>query len=203
MTARTIHVNGISALAQRVTYVGELGWELYMAPEKAGEVWDALMTSGQPRGLRPAGYKALDSLRLEKGYRYWSVDLTPSDNPFEAGLGFCVRLNKGDFIGREALAKIKGQGLKQRLCTLTLTDACVVYGGEAVYAEDGADGRIVSRLRSAGYGYTVGKNIGLAYLPLEFAKEGTLLTVEVFGERIPAQVAPDVLFDPKGERIRA
>ncbi|MBI4735181.1 MAG: GcvT family protein [candidate division NC10 bacterium] len=203
MTARTIRVNGISALAQRVTYVGELGWELYMAPDKTGEVWDALMAAGQPRGLRPAGYKALDSLRLEKGYRYWSVDLTPSDNPFEAGLGFCVRLNKGDFIGREALVGIKSQGLKQRLCTLTLTDACVVYGGEAVYAGTAKDQRIVSRLRSAGYGYTVGKNIGFAYLPLELAKEGIPLAVEVFGERIPAQVAADVLYDARGERIRA
>ncbi|MBI3084636.1 MAG: FAD-dependent oxidoreductase [candidate division NC10 bacterium] len=203
MTARTIRVNGSSTLAQRVTYVGELGWELYMAPDQAGEVWDALMAAGRPFGLRPAGYKALDSLRLEKGYRYWSVDLTPSDNPFEAGLGFCVRLNKGDFIGREALVGIKSQGLKQRLCTLTLTDACVVYGGEAVYAGAAKDQRIVSRLRSAGYGYTVGKNIGFAYLPLELAKEGIPLAVEVFGERLPAQVAPDVLFDPKGERIRA
>lgn len=203
MTARTIRINGVPALAQRVTYVGELGWELYMTPDKAGEVWDALTAAGRPRGLRPAGYKALDSLRLEKGYRYWSVDLTPSDNPFEAGLGFCVRLNKGDFIGREALVKIKSQGLKQRLCTLILTDACVVYGGEAVYAGIGADSRIVSRLRSAGYGNTVGKNIGFTYLPLELAKEGTPLAVEVFGERIPATVAPDVLHDPRGERIRA
>ncbi len=204
MTARTIRINGVEALAQRVTYVGELGWEFYVAPGQATRVWDALTEAGQPLGLQLAGYKALDSLRLEKGYRYWSVDLTPSDNPYDAGLGFCVRLTKGDFIGREALLKIKTEGLQQRLCTLTLAnDACVVYGGEAVYAGGPASGRIVSRLRSGGYGYTVGKNIGYAYLPLDLAKEGTPLCVEVFGERIGAEVAADVLYDPRGERIRA
>lgn len=204
MSARTITINGVEVLAQRVTYVGELGWELYMAPDQARRVWDALWAAGQPIGLRPAGYKALDSLRLEKGYRYWSVDLTPSDNPYEAGLGFCVKLNKGDFIGRDALLKIKSQGWQRRLCTLRLNDdACVVYGGEAVYAGNPGHRRIVSRLRSGGYGYTVGKNIGYAYLPLDLAKEGTSLEIEVFGQRIAADVAADVLYDPRGERIRA
>ncbi len=204
LTARTIAIAGVKTLAQRVTYVGELGWELYMAPHQAGQVWDALMAVGQPLGLRPAGYKALDSLRLEKGYRYWSADITPSENPYEAGLGFCVRPNKGDFIGREALLKVKTQGLQRRLCTLTLADdACVLYGGEAVSAGGRENGRIVSRLRSGGHGYTVGKNIGYAYLPVELATEGTPLEVEVFGERVKAEVAADVLFDPKGERIRA
>jgi 4-methylaminobutanoate oxidase (formaldehyde-forming) len=204
MSARTIKIRGVETFAQRVTYVGELGWELYVAPDEAGQVWDALMAAGTPLGLRPAGYKALDSLRLEKGYRYWSADLTPSDNPYEAGIGFCVRLNKGEFIGREALLKFKSQGVQRRLCTLTLTDSgCPVYGGEAVYAGNGANSRIVGRLRSGGYGYTVGKNIGYAYLPLDSTKEGTSLAVEVFGGRIVAEVAPDVLYDPKGERIRA
>jgi glycine cleavage system aminomethyltransferase T len=204
MSARTIRIHGAETLAQRVTYVGELGWELYVAPGQATQVWDALMETGRPYGLQPAGYKALDSLRLEKSYRYWSVDITPSDNPYDAGLGFCVRLNKGDFIGREALLKIKSQGIQQRLCTLTLAnDGCVVYGGEAVYAGSPANGRIVSRLRSAGYGYTVGKNIGYAYLPLDLAKEGTPLCIEVFGQRIGAEVAADVLYDPRGDRIRA
>jgi 4-methylaminobutanoate oxidase (formaldehyde-forming) len=204
MTAREITIARVRTLAQRVTYVGELGWELYVAPDQAGQVWDALMAAGQPFGLRPAGYKALDSLRLEKGYRYWSADITPSENPYEAGLGFCVRLNKGDFIGREALLKVKSQGLMRRLCTLTLADdAGVLYGGEAVYAGGRENGRIVSRLRSGGYGYTVGQNIALAYLPIELAKEGTPLEIEVFGERIKAVVAADVLYDPKGDRFRA
>jgi 4-methylaminobutanoate oxidase (formaldehyde-forming) len=204
MSARMIRIRGVDTWAQRVTYVGELGWELYMAPERAGSVWDALMDAGRGWGLQPAGYKALDSLRLEKGYRYWSVDITPSENPYEAGLGFCVRLNKGAFVGREALQRIKAEGIQRRLCTLTLTDdAYVLYGGEAVYAGGPADSRIVGRLRSAGYGYTVRKNIGYAYLPVELAEIGTPLVVEVFGERVAAQVAPDILYDPRGDRIRA
>ena len=152
------------------------------------------------------GYKAIDSLRLEKGYRYWSADITPVENPYEAGLGFCVKLNKGDgstgspcnFIGREALLKIKEQGLKRRLATVTLSGDIVIYGGEAVFA----NGDIVGRLRSGGYGYTVGKNIAFIYLPLELAREGTLLEAEVFGQRVPATVTADVLYDPKGERLR-
>jgi 4-methylaminobutanoate oxidase (formaldehyde-forming) len=199
MSARTIDIVGVEVLAQRVTYVGELGWELYVAPNQATQVWDALMDAGKAYGIQPAGYKALDSLRLEKAYRYWTADITPADNPYEAGLGFCVHLNKGELIGRGALLKIKSDGLKQRLCTVTMDGNASVYGGEAVYA----NGHVVARLRSGGYGYTVGKNIGLAYLPLELAREGTMLNVEVFGERINAEVAPDVLYDPRGVRLRS
>lgn len=201
MTARQVHVDGVAVWAQRVTYVGELGWEFYTQPEQAGRVWDALMLAGKPRGIRPAGYKVLDSLRLEKGYRYWSADITPGEHPYEAGLGFCVKLNKGRFIGREALLKIKEEGIQRKLCTVTLNGTSgnsVIYGGEAVYA----DGRIAGRLRSGGYGYTIGKNIGTVYLPLELARVGARLEVEVFGERLEAEVAPDVLYDPKGERLR-
>lgn len=199
MTARTIHVAGEEVLAQRVTYVGELGWEMYIAFDKAAPVWDALMSAGKAYGIQPAGYKALDSLRLEKAYRYWTADITPADNPYEAGLGFCVHLNKGDFIGREALTKIKSQGVKQKLATLTMDGKCVIYGGEAVMQ----DGKVVGRLRSGGYGYTVGKNIGLVYLPLELAREGTQLKVDVFGDLVPAQVAPDILYDARGEHLKA
>ena len=206
MTARIIHINSAEVLAQRVTYVGELGWELYVAPDQAVNVWGELLKAGQAFGIQPAGYKALDSLRLEKGYRYWSVDVTPTENPFEAGLGFCVRLNKGDgstsspcnFIGREALLKIKAAGIRRKLCTLTMDGRAVFYGGEAVYA----GGRLVGRLRSAGYGYTVEKNIGYTYLPLALAAVGTPLEVESFGERFNAEVAADVLYDPQGARLR-
>lgn len=201
LQARTIDVGGVEVLAARISYVGELGWELYLAPQGALAVWDALIEAGRPAGLQPAGYKALDSLRLEKGYRYWSADITPAENPLEAGLGFCVRLDgrKGDFIGRAALLEIKAAGLKRRLCTLTIDgEPAVIYGGEAVYSGD----RLVGRVRSGGYGYTVGKNIGLAYLPLEVAQVGAPLAVEVFGQRIAAAVAPDVLYDPNGDRLR-
>jgi len=222
MTAQAVDIAGVSVWAQRVTYVGELGWEFYVALERAITVWDALMDAGRAFGIRPAGYKCLDSLRLEKGYRYWSADITPVENPYEAGLGFCVKLSKGDgstrspcnFVGREALLKIKSEGTQRRLCTVTIGPSPVaagdeggggvgtwvgVYGGEAVYA----DGRLVGRLRSGGYGYTVGKTIGYVYLPLELAKTGTRLEVEVFGERIGAEVAADVLYDSKGVRVRA
>jgi 4-methylaminobutanoate oxidase (formaldehyde-forming) len=183
-----------------VTYVGELGWELYAPPAAAGAVWDALLGAGGPAGLVPVGYKALESLRLEKGYRYWSADITPSDNPYEAGLGFCVRLGKGDFVGRDALVRAKAEGVTRRLATVTTDPAATIYGGEAVWR----DGRLLGRLRSGGYGYTVGRNIGFVYLPVDLAQaEGAPLEIEVFGERVPAEVAPDVLYDPQGARIRA
>jgi glycine cleavage system T protein len=200
MSARAIRIATTEVWAQRVTYVGELGWELYARVADAGAVWDALLAAGRPAGLVPVGYKALESLRLEKGYRYWSADITPSDNPYEAGLGFCVRLGKGDFIGRDALVRVKAEGVTRRLATVTIDPAATIYGGEAAWR----DGRVLGRLRSGGYGYTAGRNIGFVYLPVDLAKAvGTSLEVEVFGERVSAEVAPDVLYDPQGARIRA
>jgi 4-methylaminobutanoate oxidase (formaldehyde-forming) len=199
MTARAIRIAGTEVWAQRVTYVGELGWELYVEPARAGLVWDALVEAGRPVDLRPVGYKALDSLRLEKGYRYWSADITPAEHPWEAGLGFCVRLDKGDFIGRDALVRLRAAPPARRLATVTLDPEPTIYGGEAVWMA----GQVVGRLRSGGYGYTVRRNIGLVYLPVALAAAGTPLEVEVFGARVPGEVAPDVLHDPAGERIRA
>ena len=125
--------------------------------------------------------------------------MTPEENPYEAGLGFCVRLEKGEFIGREALLKAKENGLERRLCTLTVGgNAWNLYGGEAVRA----DGQVISRVRSGGYGYSVGKNIAFAYLPLQLSQQGTRLEVEIFGEPVEASVAADVLHDPQGERLR-
>lgn len=202
MSARVIEVAGIPVHAQRVTYVGELGWELYTPPHHAEPVWDALLTAGRPFDIRPAGYKAVESLRLEKGYRYWSSDITPAENPLEAGLGFCVRLAKGDFIGRSALLQAKEVGLSRRLCTLAVTASAkdvALYGGEAVYVGS----RVIGRLRSAGYGHTVARHIGLVYLPLDLIEPGTALEVEVFAERLGATVTQDVLYDPHGTRLRA
>ncbi|MGH7354346.1 MAG: GcvT family protein [Candidatus Rokuibacteriota bacterium] len=202
MSAAEIDVAGVAVWAQRVTYVGELGWELYVPAERGLAVWDALLSAGRRFGIRPAGYKAVDSLRLEKGYRYWSTDITPAEDPWEAGLDFCVRLTKGDFIGREALLRLQAAGVRRKLCTLTievpLEDDADLYGGEAVYA----DGGVVGRLRSAGYGHTVAKHIGFVYLPLALATPGTPLEVEAFGRRYAAEVAPDVLYDPQGLRLR-
>jgi 4-methylaminobutanoate oxidase (formaldehyde-forming) len=200
MRARAIRVGAEQVLAQRVTYVGELGWELYVLAANALPVWDALWEAGQQHGMRPVGYKAIDSLRLEKGYRYWGVDITPSDDPFSAGLGFSVRLDKGDFLGREALLRIKAEGTERKLSTISIAGtAGVIYGGEAVYA----DGRLIGRLRSGGYGYTVGSCLGYVYLPNELAVPGTELEVEAFGQRARARVTQQAVYDPAGERIRA
>src|SRR5262249_26312562 len=162
------------------------GWELYVENPHAVHVWDALLKAGRPFGIEPVGYKAVDSLRLEKGYRYWSTDVTPAENPYEAGLGFCVRLQKGDFVGRGALLRIKAEGIQRKLCTITLTAPISadseLYGGEAVYA----GGRVAGRLRSAGWGYTVGKHIGLVYLPPSLSALGTPLEVEAFAARFAA-----------------
>jgi glycine cleavage system aminomethyltransferase T len=199
MTARTVEIKGATVWAQRVSYAGELGWELYIQPADALGVFDALMDAGRKHGIRPAGYKALDSLRIEKGYLYWSGDITPEDNPLEAGLGFCVRLNKPDFIGREALLAIKQKGLRTRMCALTMQAGGNLYGGESIYTGN----RLVDRIRTAAYGHTIGKDIGLVYLPPDLAKAGTTLEVEVLGERITAQVAELPLVDPKGMKIKA
>ena len=200
MSSRQIKVKGFPVLAQRVTYVGELGWELYMSPERAIEVWDALLDSGKMCEIETGGYKALDSLRLEKGYRYYSMDVTTLENPLAAGLGFAVRLGKGDFIGRQALVEIKEHGLDHKLCTLTIgaDEYQAIYGGEAVIS----DGAVMGRLRSAGYGHTLKRNIAYTYLPMELTTPGMPLAVEIFGQAVPAEVTADVLYDPEGARLR-
>jgi 4-methylaminobutanoate oxidase (formaldehyde-forming) len=201
LTAREIAVGRAPALAVRVTYVGELGWELYPPAEYAGEVWDTLWACGRPCGLLAAGYRAIDSLRLEKGYRYWSADITPDDTPYEAGLGFAVKLGKGEFNGRAALARQQAEGVRRRLCCLTLAEPrAVALGGEPVR---GPDGRVLGRVTSGGFGYTVEQSIAYAYLPTPLAVAGTPAAVEIFGQWIEATVASEPLWDPKGERIRA
>ena len=185
MTGQTIEINNISVWAQRVSYVGELGWELYIQPGDAMTVWDALMEAGRGSGIQPAGYKALDALRIEKGYLYWSGDITPEDSPLEAGLGMFVRWSKPDFIGKEALEKIQKQGPSSRLVALTMDAGGNLYGGESVYA----NGRVIDRIRSGSYGYSIGRDIGLVYLPPALAKDGTELEVQVMGERVQAKVA--------------
>ncbi len=201
MTAREITVGDVPCWALRVTYVGELGWELYPTTEFAGRLWDTLVEAGRPHGLVAAGYRAIDSLRLEKGYRAWGSDITPEENPLEAGVGFAVRLDKPTgFTGREALAKAKADGVRKKLCCLSLADArSVAQGNEPVRQGE----RVVARVTSGGVGYSVGGSIAYAYLPIELAQVGTALDVEVFGRRVGAEVAAEPLWDPKGERIRA
>src|SRR5262249_18299792 len=183
MTGRLVDLDGVTAWAQRVTYVGELGWEIYVPRAEAGRAWDVLWLAGRERGIRAVGYKALESLRLGKGYRYWSADITPSENPYGAGLGFCVRLQKGDFIGREALVRIKAAGVSRRLSSVTVAPEALLYGGEVVYA----GGRVVGRLRSAGWGYTGEASIGLGYPPRELARPGAPPAGQAVGARFPAR----------------
>ncbi len=201
LTARFIMINGIRVWAQRVSYVGELGWELYIPNHRALQVWDILFEAGREFDMEVGGYKVLDSLRLEKGYRYYTTDVTPLETPYEAGLGFCVHLDKGDFIGRDALIEKKQNGFDTKLCTLVLDgeEFTQIYGGEAVYNDD----KVITRVRSGGYGYTIKKNILYAYLPLELAKAGTHVKVELIEGWYIAEVATSVLYDPKGEKLKA
>jgi glycine cleavage system aminomethyltransferase T/glycine/D-amino acid oxidase-like deaminating enzyme len=200
LTARTIEIAGAPVLAQRITYVGELGWELYVDPVLAVQVWDRLMAAGSPHGIAPGGYRVLDSLRIEKGYRYFGTDITPSDTPLDAGLGFCVDLEKGDFVGRDALVRARDGRPRPRIRTVVVGDEeyVTIYGGEAVHAE----GRVVARLRSCAYGYTVRRNVAYAYLPPAMGP-GTQVFVEVFGRLVPAEVSNDVLYDPERTRVAA
>ncbi|NOH03239.1 MAG: aminomethyl transferase family protein [Chloroflexi bacterium] len=202
LMTKPVNINGARALAQRVSYAGELGWELYIPNHHATMVWDMLVEAGKEFGMELGGYKVLDPLRLEKGFKYFTADITPMETPYEAGLGFCVDLDKGDFIGREALVKQKAEGIKRKLCTLVLTDAdefVQIYGGEAVYHE----GKVLTRVRSGGYGFTVKKNIFYTYLPMELAKQGNCFTVELIEGKREAEVTVSVLYDPKGEKLRA
>jgi 4-methylaminobutanoate oxidase (formaldehyde-forming) len=197
MRARELAIGPVPCLALRVTYVGELGWELYCRAEFGLALWDTIWEAGREHGLVAGGYKAIDSLRLEKGYRVWGADITPEDTPFEAGLGFAVKLDKSDFIGREALAAAPPPA--RLLRSLTLEDPrAVALGSEPVRVGDD----LVGRVTSGGYGYTVERSIAYAYLPAEHGP-GTVVAVEIFGEWVPGIVAEEPLFDPQGARIRA
>ena len=147
------------------------------------------------------GYRAIDTLRLEKGYRVWAADITPDETPYEGGLGFCVKLDKdGGFIGRDALAAAKEAGPRKRIVCLTLADPrAVALGNEPVRV----GGEIVGRVTTGGYGYTVERSIAYAYVPPELAEPGTEVEIDIFGEWVAGEVAAEPLFDPEGERIRA
>jgi glycine cleavage system aminomethyltransferase T/glycine/D-amino acid oxidase-like deaminating enzyme len=191
------YVGEVPVTAMRLSYVGELGWELYTTADLGLKLWDTLWAAGQEHGIIAAGRSAFTSLRLEKGYRAWGTDMTTEHDPVEAGLTFAVRMAKGDFIGRDALATRQSS---RRLTCLTLDDpAAVVMGKEPVFA----DGAPAGYVTSAAYGYTIGRTVAYAWLPAELSVPGTAVTVEYFGERLPATVAAEPLFDPQMDRIRS
>ena len=200
LAARRISIAHIPALALRISYVGELGWEIYAPFESGRRLWDILWEAGRRLGAIAAGMGAFDSLRLEKGYRLWGNDIHTEYNPFEAGIGFAVRMDKGDFIGREALEGLRRKGMSRKLCCMTfdLPDA-VVVGKEPIRA----DGRVVGHVTSANYGYSVGKGIAYGYLPMPYARLGTRVGVEYFGEARDATVSPEPLWDAKMERLKS
>ncbi|MGZ4173317.1 MAG: GcvT family protein, partial [Solirubrobacteraceae bacterium] len=192
MRMRELTVGDVPVRAMRVTFVGELGWELYCPTEYGAGLWRTLWDAGQAHGLRAGGYRAIDSLRLEKGYRVWAADITPDETPVEAGLGFCVSKDK-QFIGSDSL----GEPRKRLRCLVLADPRSVALGNEPVRI----DGAVLGRVTSGGYGYTVERSIAYAYLPPE-AGIGTVFEVDVFGEWVPGEVAREPLFDPTGVRVR-
>jgi glycine cleavage system aminomethyltransferase T/glycine/D-amino acid oxidase-like deaminating enzyme len=200
MTAREITVGAVPVRALRVTFVGESGWELYASAEYGAALWQTLWSAGADHGLVAGGYRAIDSMRVEKGYRVWASDLTAETTPYEAGLGFCVKLDKpGGFEGRDALLAAKQAGLTRRLRAIVLDRPdCVVLGSEPVRIGDS----VVGRVTSGGYGYTIEASVAYAYLPVD-AGPGTPVAVDLFGEWIGGTVTKEPLFDPSGLRVRA
>ncbi len=198
--AKRAVLRDVPVTALRVSYVGELGWELYTTADLGLRLWDTLWEAGRPLGVLAGGRSAFSSMRLEKGYRAYGGDMTAEHHPYEAGLGFAVRLDAGDFLGRDSLAELAGRPLARRLACLTLDDPhSVVMGSEPVYAGGDPAGYVTS----AAYGYTVGKSIAYAWLPAELASPGTPVEVEYFGRRLPAEVTEEPLFDPRMDRLRA
>jgi len=219
-----LFIGHVPVTAIRISYAGELGWEIYTPPEYGLALWDTLWAAGQPLGVVAAGGGAFDSLRLEKGYRAWGSDIHTEHNPYEAGIGFAVRLKKGDgstgspcnFIGREALEKAKATGLKRKLCALVFADPAVaLMGKEPIFAvgaiqakgphsgESPLPDQAIGYITSANYGYSVRQSIAYGYLPIDYASEGTKVEVYFFGERHTATVTKEPLFDPENVRLKS
>jgi 4-methylaminobutanoate oxidase (formaldehyde-forming) len=198
--AREITIGSAPVWAMRIGYTGELGWELHIPTEYAAHVHELLHAAGQPFGVADVGYRAIDRLRMEKGYVYWSTDVTPDTTPWEAGLDWRVDLDKGDFCGREALVEQRAEvgGVARRLCTFTLEQMAYPVSGEAIIA----DGTVVGFTTSANFGHTVGKPIAYGYLPAALAERSDFI-IEVYGEPIPATRHSGALYDPTNARLRS
>jgi dimethylglycine dehydrogenase len=203
MAARDVLVGPVPVRALRVTYTGELGWELHHPVEYSRTLYDLLVAAGADAGLVDIGYRALDSLRLEKAFRLWGADIGPLDTPLEAGLERFVAFDKGEFVGRDALLRQRDRGVERRLASLTIEllpdDDLFPRGGEPVYD----DGALVSYLRAAHPGHSVGKTIALAYLPAARSEPGRALEVDILEQRRPAQIVDSPLYDGEGGRMRS
>lgn len=196
--AKKLTIGNVPVTAWRLSYVGELGWEIYTTADLGQRLWDTIWEAGQEHGLIAAGRGAFNSLRLEKGYRSFGGDMTNEHDPYEAGLGFAVKLDKGDFIGRDALIERKANQTKTLACLTIDSTVDVVLGKEPVFA----GGKTVGYVTSAAYGYTIEKGIAYAWLPLEVAEVGTEVEIGYFDKRVKAVVTAEPLFDPKMTRLR-
>jgi 4-methylaminobutanoate oxidase (formaldehyde-forming) len=205
-TVRSVVIKGVTVRALRITYVGELGFELHLPVESAADVYEALIAAGEPHGIVNAGYRAIESLRLEKGYRAWAADITPNDTPLEAGLGWAVKLDADvSFLGGNALVRQKSQGTIRRLAGFTVEDPGVVLHGRETILRNG---QRVGWLTSGGWGYTTEKNIGYGYVgnsdrvDMAFLRSGDY-ELEVATEQVPATLHLRPLYDPAAERVKS
>jgi 4-methylaminobutanoate oxidase (formaldehyde-forming) len=196
--ARWIDLALARVLAVRIGYVGELGYELYLPQEYAGHVYEQLWIAGEEFGVGNAGYRAIESCRLEKGYLYWSSDIGPDSNPYEAGLGFCVALGKGDFIGSEALEEIRRKGNQRRMATLSLDGLVPLHSGEPITY----NGEVIGLVTSAGYGHRLEQTIAFGYLPVDIAA-GEEFEIEAFGRTYSTSISARSLYDPHMQRLKA
>jgi 4-methylaminobutanoate oxidase (formaldehyde-forming) len=203
---REIKIGNATVLASRRTYVGELGWELYVPAEHAGGVYDALLNAGADLGVRNAGYYAIESLRLEKGYRAWGRELTPDTNPYEAGLAFAVKLDKGDFIGRDALIAAKAKPPARRLLSFVALspDTPIAHGGELILR----NGEPAGEVTSAAYGHSVGGIVALGYVltggtPVDEAWLAARFEIDIAGERVTVRASLKGPYDPAGAKMKA
>lgn len=198
MASHEITIGDIPVRATRITYVGELGWEFYVSTEFGATLWNLIFEAGQEFGLMACGYKAIESLRLEKGYRAWGGEINTETNPWEAGLGFAVSKKKAHFVGREALFAAQEKQTRQLIALIFEDVRRVPLGNEPIRVGE----EIVGRVKSGGQGYSIDKAIGYAYLPLANATEGATVEVEFFGQWIPGTITTNTLFDAEGTRIK-
>ncbi|HMQ57482.1 MAG TPA: glycine cleavage T C-terminal barrel domain-containing protein, partial [Rhizobiaceae bacterium] len=202
-TMREVEIGMGIARAHRVTYVGELGWEIYVSTDMAAHVFEALEDAGSAHGLKLCGLHTLDSCRIEKAFRHFGHDISDEDHVLEAGLGFAVKTAKGDFLGRDAVLRKRDSGLERRIMQFRLKDPePLLYHHEPLVR----DGRIVSYVTSGNYGHFLGGAIGMGYAPCKGESTGDLLAssweIEIAGERFAAEASLAPLYDPKAERVR-